>query len=54
MRIDIHSHIWDDEIHNFEMGERPDGGVDRLIEDMDEAKLDKVVLIEIVNDIYYL
>jgi len=27
MRIDIHSHIWDDEIHNFEMGERPDGGL---------------------------
>ena len=45
MRIDIHSHIWDDEIHNFETEERPDGGVDRLIEDMDEAKLDKVVLL---------
>ena len=45
MRIDIHSHIWDKEIHNFETGERPDGGVDKLIKDMDEAQLDKVVLL---------
>ena len=45
MRIDIHSHIWDDEIRNVKGSAiiegritSTDGGVLKLIKDMDEAK----------------
>ena len=60
MIIDAHCHIWEPELMSAEMekmlgavaerfGPKPelvtDGGVDRLIRDMDEAGIDKTVLL---------